>query len=461
MFKINLSQMAACVDESRLAWLDADKGPPEPVHYAELIAALEVARLKLPPLYRTAAAEPFLSALKDLGAAKFAQVLHKDPKRESTAGLMIDIAQAILQNSEGYQATPLDAFQEVISDLYDGFLSAEDRRGIKPPDYEVIPPLVKWGNPDSGPYTWPVDATSSFGLRVGVVNLPPANARHGLCAWAALGHECGGHDILHADEGLLKELTDRSQMALMKAKLGIRIADYWSSRMDETASDVLGVLNLGPAAAVGVIAYFRGINAALGYGPKLSSDGPADDPHPADLVRGYVSAEVVRLLLFSSAGMWADAIVKETDKDAGKIVLAGDHITALQAKKAAAVVARTIAATALDALDGHAFSEIQNWRNRDELLVAKLMPSLSTAASLPATYAGGSYAAHVVSAAVMAALENAAPIPKIFERMVGVLKQMHDANPSWGPLYVVHPGDIARDFVIGFRPPAKIARKAR
>jgi hypothetical protein len=191
----------------------------------------------------------------------------------------------------------------------------------------------------------------------------------------------------------------------------------------------------------------------------LSSDGPADDPHPADLVRGYVSAEVVRLLLFSSAGMWADAIVKETDKDAGKIVLAGDKVTAAQAKKSAAVVARTIAATALDALDGHAFSEIQNWRDVDELIVAKLMPSLSTAASLPATYVGGAYAAHVVSAAVMAALEKAAPIPKIFERMIGVLKQMHDGNPSWGPLYVVHPGDIARDFVIGFRPPANIAVK--
>lgn len=461
MFKINLSRMAACTEESRLAWLDADKGPPEPTHYAELIAALEVARIKLPPLYRMAAAEPFLAAMKDLGAAKFAQVLHKDPKREGTAGLLIDTAQAILQNGEGYQATPLDAFQEVISDLYDGFLSAEDRRGVKVPDYEKITPLVKWGYPDSGPYTWPVDATSAFGLRVGVVNLPPANARHGLCAWAALGHECGGHDILHADAGLLREVTDRVQSALLKAKLGMRIADYWTSRMDETASDVLGVLNLGPAAAVGVIAYFRGINAALGYGPKLSSDGPADDPHPADLVRGYLAADLVRLLLFSNAGLWADAIVKETDKDAGRITLAGDKVTLLLAKKAATVVAQTIAATKLDAPDGHAFSEIQNWRDVDELLIAKLMPSLSTTASVPSTYVIGTYAAHVVSAAVMAALENAAPIPKIFGRMIEVLKQMHDGNPSWGPLYIVHPGDIARDFVIGSRPPAKMVRKPK
>jgi hypothetical protein len=31
--------------------------------------------------------------------------------------------------------------------------------------------------------------------------------------------------------------------------------------------------------------------------------------------------------------------------------------------------------------------------------------------------------------------------------MLAVMEAMHDANPSWGPLYVVHPGDIARDLV--------------
>jgi len=37
----------------------------------------------------------------------------------------MDIAHAILQNGEGYLMRELDAFQEVISDLYDGFLSNE------------------------------------------------------------------------------------------------------------------------------------------------------------------------------------------------------------------------------------------------------------------------------------------------------------------------------------------------
>jgi hypothetical protein len=394
--------------------------------------------------------------VKDLGANGFAHVLQKDPGRDGAAGLLMDVAQAILQNGEGYAPRATDGFQEVISDLYDGFLSAEDRRGVKEPDYERVPPLVKWGSPASGPYTWPIEATSSFGMDVAVVSLPPANARRGLCAWATLGHETGGHDILSADEGLLKEVTDTVAEALVAAKLGNAMADYWSERIDETASDVLGILNLGPAAAVGMTAYFRGINAALGWGPVLSSKGDADDEHPADIVRGWLGAEAVRLLHFKEAGAWADALVKDTDKDAAKVVLAGNNVTTANAKKSAAVVAKAIAETKLDALDGHAFSEIQNWHNHDETLVGKLIEPLTLAVDLPQRYAGGTYAAHIVSAAVMAALQMPNAIPVIFDRMLGALKVMHDANPSWGPLYVMHPGDVARDLVIGTRK-AKIA----
>ena len=90
-------------------------------------------------------------------------------------------------------------------------------------------------------------------------------------------HETGGHDILHADDGLLRELQDKIAAAVAAAKLANHLAEYWADRIDETASDVLGILNLGPAAAVGVLAYFRGINASLGWGPVLSSEGDADD----------------------------------------------------------------------------------------------------------------------------------------------------------------------------------------
>ena len=35
----------------------------------------------------------------------------------------MDLAHAILQNGEGYHARATDAFQEVVSDSYDGFLA--------------------------------------------------------------------------------------------------------------------------------------------------------------------------------------------------------------------------------------------------------------------------------------------------------------------------------------------------
>jgi hypothetical protein len=58
MAKINLSQLPACVEDARLAWLDTDRGPPDPTKYATLLTRLNGAPAKLPPLYRDAAAEP-------------------------------------------------------------------------------------------------------------------------------------------------------------------------------------------------------------------------------------------------------------------------------------------------------------------------------------------------------------------------------------------------------------------
>jgi len=272
----------------------------------------------------------------------------------------MDLAQAILQQAEGFAAESTDAFQEVVSDVYDGFLSAEDRQGVNPPDRGVIPPLVKWGNPEFGPYTWPVDATSVFGCKAAVVNLPPANAHKGIVAWSALGHETAGHDILHADTGLPEELAGALQQSL--GPLGHNLDQYWSSRIDETASDVMGILNLGPAAGIGLIAYFRALNAAFAGEARLRSEGPAGDPHPADILRGYLAAETIRLLEFAGRNDWARVIADETNKDVATIVLAGKSVPADIARQSATVVAQTLLVHRSKALENHALGEIQNWR---------------------------------------------------------------------------------------------------
>ncbi|PHE53612.1 hypothetical protein [Bacillus pseudomycoides] len=442
--KPDISNLKDCIEDVRKAALTNVDGPEDPTNYHELRGRLETLRDKFPPLYRDTAYKPFIKKLDELGQEGFTKILLNDPKRERAAALMLDIAQAILQHGEGYKPHATGAFQELVSDLYDGFLSLEDRAGVKPPDISVIPPLVKWGNPEAGPYTWPADATSVFGLGVAVVSLPPVNATQGLLAWSSIGHETGGHDILHADTGLLDELAESVRTDLNEQNLGHDLSEYWASRIDETASDVLGILNLGPAAAIGLVGYFRGLNAAFTGKAILRNHGSDQDPHPADILRGYLGAYAVGLLEFDQAKEWEKMIETEVDKDLSEIQLDGIVINNDEAKQSAKIVASTIMKRKLISLENHSLNQIQSWRNKDEIIVAQLRSLLNTLGSLPEEYKSGIYAAHVVAAAVTGAISKDGDVAAIFERMITSLKAMHDSNPSWGPLFVEHPGDIVR-----------------
>lgn len=439
---LEISNLTSCTEEIRIAALNSDPGPDDPTDFSDLITRLDAARTKMPPLYRTAVVDPFKKKLEDLGDRKFTNILLKDPEREGTGGLMMDIAHSVLQNGESYQPRATDAFQEVISDLYDGLLSAEDRHGAKPPDQEVIAPLVKWSSPDSGPYTWPVDATSCFDLGCAIVNLPPSNASQGLLAWTALAHETAGHDIIHANDGLEEELQDAVHTALSNSNRTASIADYWATRIDETASDVFGILNMGPSVGIGLIGYFRGLNAAYEGTAHLRNDGPADDPHPADILRGFLASATIGLLSFRGASTWAKAVDRETRQDLTRITLEDREISTEDAISSAGIVAKALTHTRLKSLANHRFIDIQNWRDADERIVAQLRRTFSTVTPISERVKSGIYAAHAVAAAATAALTKGADISMIFGQMLRLLKLMHDANASWGPLYVRHPGNI-------------------
>jgi hypothetical protein len=443
----DISNLSQCIDDVKNAALDSDTGPEDPTNFKDLRERVETASQRLPPLYREAVFQPYIKTLDELGADGFNEILLMDPTRTGLAGLILDIAHAILQNGDRYNERATDAFQEVVSDIYDGFLSSEDRIGVKPPDKCVIPPLVKWGNPEFGPYTWPIDATVTLGLQTAIVNLPPANAKSGLLAWSALGHETGGHDILHADTGLTAELQEAVRSALKGKNIGHGLPDYWSTRIDETASDILGILNMGPAAGIGLIGYFRGLNHAYLGTPVLRNNGPKSDPHPADILRGYLAASSVGLLKFSGADNWAKIIEEETNKDLAQIEIAGRKISAEEARESASIVASTIMHTILQSLENHDLAQIQNWYDQDESIVQYLRSIVTTANPLPIDYEHNIYATHVVAAAVIAGLAKDADILSIFKRMQAILKTMHDRNPSWGPLYVRFPGNIAQHAV--------------
>ena len=135
----------------------------DPTNYSQLRGRLEGSRNNLPPLYRERFFQPYLNKLDQIGEQGFNSILIAGSDQ---ARLMLDIAQAIVQRGEGYNWVSTDAFEEVVSDLYDGFLSAEDRRGIERPDKDIMPPLVKWGDPSSWIYTWPVDDETIEGFDV-------------------------------------------------------------------------------------------------------------------------------------------------------------------------------------------------------------------------------------------------------------------------------------------------------
>ncbi len=436
----DFANLPSCVEEIKKVFLSTDKGPNSLDEYGNLMNRLEASQKKLPPLYVVNTYKPFMEIMEALGDENYSLLYQRGG---NDFFLMADIAQAILQNGEGYEEIATDGFQEVITDLYDGFLSEEDRWSVKKPDNEVIPPLVKWGA--DGPYTITSEYTLQYyNIQTAIVDMPPAAARAGVMAWAALGHETAGHDILHADKGLLKEMQQEIWQALKDAGLPQGLPEYWAERVDESASDVMGILNMGPAAGIGVLALLRGVRKAMGH-DALQTEGPSDDEHPADIVRGYLAASTIRLLSFDGKDAWADAIEAETDRDlTSRIVLADQVISTEDAKKSAGIVAHTIAKGKMKALEMRPLIEIQDWMNEDEQTVQDIIPALVSAVELPDPYKGDFYAAHAVAAAVIAALRKDADLTVIFSRMQAALKTMHDANPSWGPLYVLHPGDLKR-----------------
>lgn len=215
-------------------------------------------------------------------------------------------------------------------------------------------------------------------------------------------------------------------------KFGFNNAGYWTSRIDETASDVLGILNMGPAAGTALVGYFRALNATYDGNAVLRNTGPEDDPHPADILRGYLAASVIRLLDFSKASDWATAIEAETDKDLTAIRLGSSNtiITPSEAKRAASIIASCLVHTKLECLENHVLGEIQNWHDSDEQIVKHIRSILRITGPLPDLYDKGAYAAHVVAAAVVEALMGDTEIPLLFSRMINILKALHDRNPS-------------------------------
>jgi hypothetical protein len=402
--------------------------PEDITNLIDLLDKLASCHHKLPVMYFDSLYEPYIKCLNAIGEV-----------------IIPDFAQAIIQNGGCYKEREkeTDAFHEMIFDLFAGFLSQEDREGVKNPDYLTIAPLPKWGM--DFPYTvTPADpeAWRNVGFKTTIVNLPLANADRGLLTWAALPHETGGHDILSSDEGLIDELRMAVKAEQEKEGIGSALSNYWSPRIEETGADVLGILNMGPAVAIAMIGLLRGLNAA-GLNPLeevakpvLSNRSPSN--YPADLLRGYLAAYTTGKLSFEGAKEWEEVLLAETDKDLNptcKIEIDGELVGAEDIKRSVAITAETISRKPMSSLENHYIGEIQDWHDHDEEIVNEnLRPILAGEEPLLEFYPKDTYATHAVAAGVIAALAGDAKISTIFGRMKDMLKTMHNTDPTMSPL---------------------------
>jgi len=143
------------------------------------MADLKACEEKFPLVYQEKFIKPLISFLEYTGEMTVNYYLHL----YGEDCVIADISRPVLQRCNLDDLNATDAFQEVVSDLYDGFLSEEDREDVKHPDYCVVAPIVSWipswSRTDdgtlspNGPCTLTADdLKKEFGIETGIVNLP-------------------------------------------------------------------------------------------------------------------------------------------------------------------------------------------------------------------------------------------------------------------------------------------------
>ena len=176
------------------------------------------------------------------------------------------------QSEESTVANEVHQLVAVISNLYRTFLRAPEGKNLKIQLRYVMPPLgtfqYKVTLDDCTPSILPVDEVRLlFGGLVGVLILPDT-FRKFPALWSATVHEVGGHDLLRAHSGILRDLEEGMER-LFVCQRGLSratktfLALLWKYWIGEAAADIAGILNMGPSYALSVALYTAVLNKQL------------------------------------------------------------------------------------------------------------------------------------------------------------------------------------------------------
>ena len=374
---------------------------------------------------------------------------------------------------------PLTRFLAVVSNLYRSFVNSNKRSAAGVTIVTDMPPLAFFESSSlQGPYTIESDLMHQFfGVSIGVVSLPATYRDHPVI-WASLTHEVCGHDVVHADEGLVPEMVAaiRADLApnfkprktLDTAALNALIWSYW---IDEAAADVYGVLNMGPSFPLNLaamLAAFRGrIAVDLKHQPRPAKPlvatraDPMDaehgnermDTHPIDLLRFYLAAGAIETMTKLNAGARADYVA---DVEAVANALAGgateigvkglveighddwimvDATMKLSdAAAAARKVGKIIATGQFKALNHHSIQDIETWDDADEEIAQAIASQILNNQSV----IGRGDDAQLLAGATLALLQR----PDLYDSasllLNAALDDSYQRDPVWGALTPDH-----------------------
>ncbi|HKU09173.1 MAG TPA: hypothetical protein VJR30_24160 [Bradyrhizobium sp.] len=422
----------------------------------------------LPLTYQDHFAAPLEARLPNVLSKLDQQVARGERPAEYRAMVLEALYGAIYQH--GYRVTQVEArpqlkrFLAVVSNLYRSFIDADKRAaaGVKP--VAELPPLALFQSVSDGPFTIESDLMKEkVGVSIGIVSLPAAYRDHPVL-WTGLAHEVGGHDVVHADAGLIEEMAEKTRKLLAPvfkpgrnpdtATLNALIWSYW---MDEAAADVYGVLNMGPSFAINLAAFLAAYRAKqrgqTEAGDPFISIDTAELPngdmdlHPVDVLRFHIAAGAVEGLTGLSPARRRDyvaSIEAVADRVAfgvteiglrGRVTIDRDKKIEINADMklsdataAARKVGKMLATGTFARLNNHCIQDVETWDDLDEDIAQEICGKVLAGESIVA--AGDD--AQLLAGVTLALLQKPELYDAATEQLNIALDDSFDRDPIWG-----------------------------
>ena len=480
--KIEISQFTALYDQFLTIDFTGDEPSirPKLANARDVQAATAKGTPLLPLVYRQGFAAPMNAALPHV-LDNLAHEMASGEKTKAEAQTRLEVLYApVYQHASGLtkvNAGPqLKRFLAVVSNLFRSFSDADKRAAAGVDLVTLTPPLACFqaDTGRQGPYTIESDLMQQhLGIEIGIVSLPATYRDHPVI-WTVLSHEVCGHDVVHADAGLLKEMIDTVQAPLAPNFTPHKPLDHaalnallWSYWMDEAAADVYGVLNMGPVFAPSLAAFLAAFRAHLKGGkrpdaPKVAtSASPRDnaagdntlEDHPIDLLRFYLLLGAIEAMpkldaavragyvasIEAIAGLIAGGVNTihvegMVNLGPGKRLPVKDDIPLLQATDTARKVGRMIATHKFKALNGRSIQDIETWDDADEAAAQAIAKRLQE--NEPVVGLGDD--AQLLAGATIALLRDARLYSDVQKRLSEALDDSFRTDPIWRGLTPSH-----------------------